>query len=97
MGFKKTNDRAFNVLISTSKGKITSNSDKWGKHPAINKYKYDTSVMEHIKSFSLTISHYRRKYALNVCCSPSDITITLIHQNCIEKSIESGNYVSNDY
>lgn len=96
-GFKKTNDRALNVLISTSKGKITSNSGKWGKHPAINQYKYGTLVMEHIKSFSPTILHYDREHTLNVCYSPNDITKTLMHQHFIGKFIESGNYVSSSY
>lgn len=97
LGFKKTNDRALNVLISTSKGKMTSKSGKWGKHPTINQYKYGTLVMEHIKSFSTTILHYDREYTLNVCYSSNDITKTLTHQHFIGKCIESGNYVSNNY
>jgi len=40
LGFKKTNDRVLNVLVSTPKGQITPTSDKRGKHPAINKFKY---------------------------------------------------------
>jgi len=38
LGFKKTNDRVLNVLVSTPKGQITPTSDKRGKHPAINKF-----------------------------------------------------------
>lgn len=53
--------------------------------------------MEHIKSFSLTISHYRREHTLNVCYSTNGITVTLMHLHFIGKFIESGNYVSNDY
>jgi len=66
-----------NVLVSTPKGQITPTSDKRGKHPAINKFKYETLVMDHIESLNPTISHYRREHAPNIRYLPSDVTIIL--------------------
>ncbi|KAF0690079.1 Uncharacterized protein FWK35_00037667, partial [Aphis craccivora] len=98
LGFKKTNDRVLNVLVSTPKGQITPTSDKRGKHPAINKFKYETLVMDHIESFNPTISHYRREHAPNIRYLPSDVTITFMHQHFIEKFPElDRNYISYEY
>jgi len=52
-----------NVLVSTPKSQITLTSDKRSKHPAINKFKYETLVMDHIESFNQIISHYRREHS----------------------------------
>jgi len=87
-----------NVLVSTPKCQITPTSDKRGKHPAINKFKKETLVMDHIESFNPTISHYRREHAPNIRYLPSDVTITFMHQHFIEKFPElDRNYTSYEY
>jgi hypothetical protein len=78
-----------NVVGSTPKGQIILTFDKRSKHSAINKFKYETLVIDHNESFNPTILHYRREHAPNIRYLPSDVTITFMHQHFKEKFSES--------
>jgi len=50
-----------------------------------NKYQHSDLVSEHIETNHLTISHYRREHVPNTRYLPSDINVTMMHQDFIEK------------
>lgn len=50
-----------------------------------NKYQYSYLVSEHIETYHPTISHYRREHAPNTRYLPSNINVTMMHQDFIEK------------
>ncbi|CAB0010906.1 unnamed protein product [Nesidiocoris tenuis] len=54
--------------------------DKRGRHPSMKKVD-KTPIVDHITSFSPTISHYRRAHAPNRLYLPSDVTMKLMHDD----------------
>lgn len=87
MGLKKNNDRMiFNILHKTSVGSLTPTLDKhiYNKQ---NTESIETNnlVNTHTELFHPTISHYHREHAPNVRYLLSDINITLMHVDFIEK------------
>jgi len=63
----------------------------------MNKYKHLDLVTNHIESFNPTISHYRREHSPNVRYLPSDVTITFMHQDFLEKYTEPEFFISYPY
>lgn len=97
LGFKKINDRVLDVLKLTPKDKIKPYIDGRGRQLSINKYKHLDLVTNHIESFNPTISHYRREHAPNVRYLPTDVTITFMHQDFLEKYTEPEFFISYPY
>ncbi|KAK9736201.1 hypothetical protein QE152_g12718 [Popillia japonica] len=96
LGFKKTNDRFVHyTLTSTPTGALTPPSDRRGKQPSVNKGPNE-KIIQHIESFHLMISHYRREHAPNVRYLPGDINIALMHSDFLDKSPEFKGRVSYD-
>jgi hypothetical protein len=58
--------------------------DKRGKHPKYNKFDREL-IKQHVESFSPSISHYRQEHAPNRKNLPSDLTITKMHRDFIQK------------
>ena len=56
-----------------------------GRHPP--KFKIDRDVIcRHIETFHPTVSHYCREHAPNVKYLPSDVTITSMHEDFVQKN-----------
>lgn len=55
-----------------------------GHHPNVAKIERNF-IIEHVKSFKPTISHYRREHAPNRLYLPSDVNVTLMYRNFKEK------------
>lgn len=88
LGYKKNNDRViFDILHNTYDGALTPPSDKRKYNRPSSECSIETHdlVNTHIELFHPTISHYRREHDPNVRYLPSDINITLMHADFIEK------------
>lgn len=85
LGYHKKNDKVvFNVLHKSAPGAIIPESDGRGKAP--NPKKVDRqAIMSHVNSFHPNISHYRREHAPRVRYLPSDISVTFMHKDFVEK------------
>ncbi|XP_065677369.1 uncharacterized protein LOC124808549 [Hydra vulgaris] len=86
LGYKPNNDRAvFEVLNKTPTAAIAPLADGRGKHVSDRKYKHDDLIDAHIESFEPTVSHYRREHAPIRRYLPSDVTITMMHNDFTHK------------
>ncbi|KAF0712469.1 Uncharacterized protein FWK35_00029263, partial [Aphis craccivora] len=83
---KKTMIRWFQIfLIKHLLGTLHLIQKKRSKLVPHNKYQYSYLVSEHIETYHPTISHYRREHAPNTRYLPSNINVTMMHQDFIEK------------
>ncbi|BES91110.1 Hypothetical protein NTJ_03918 [Nesidiocoris tenuis] len=81
LGYDISNDRILKTLrTSINAGDVMPPQDKRGRHPSMKKVD-KTPIVDHITSFSPTISHYRRAHAPNRLYLPSDVTIKLMHDD----------------
>lgn len=87
LGYNKNN----NTIIKTS---IPGNSvtqqmvvkDGRGKHTTRTRQLDKMLLEQHVKSFHPSVSHYRRVHAPNRLYLPSDLTITLMHNDFLRKN-----------
>jgi len=63
---------------------LTACEDRRGKHPPFRRSDGNV-IKEHIYSYNPQISHYRREYAPLRKYLPSDITVTDMHKDFVEK------------
>jgi len=79
------NDAVITSLMkATPIGALTACEDRREKHPQARKSDGD-AIKEHIYSYNFQISHYRRKHAPLRKYLPSDITVTDMHKDLVEK------------
>ena len=84
LGYSVVNDRIVrDVINKTPRGNLVAEPLKRG-HPSEKKVNR-TLIEEHINSFNPSISHYRREHAPLRKYLPSDINITMMHQNFLQK------------
>ncbi|CAH0755012.1 unnamed protein product [Bemisia tabaci] len=91
LGFKATNDRyVHDILVPTTpKGVIQPKvKDNRGKISPPNKVPSEL-IAAHVESYNPSISHYRREHAPNTRYRPSDVTITDMHKNFLQKNPEN--------
>ena len=86
LGYKKTNDRLIKTAMKYKhENNISAPKDMRGRHRLGQKSVHYGVVRDHINSFNPSISHYRREHAPNRLYLPSEITITLMHDDFKEK------------
>lgn len=85
LGFHPANDRFLKSVRNTEATAALPKKDMRGHHP--NSSKVDRNLLvEHIKTFRPVISHYRREHAPNRLYLSSDISVTLMHKDFMEKN-----------
>lgn len=77
LGYNKNNDRFLKNIRGTDENAIVPARDKRGHRPALNAIEKQP-IIDHIKSFRPSISHYRREHAPDRLYLPSDISIVLM-------------------
>lgn len=89
LGYHEKNDRfIFEALSKTPKSQISPVLDKRGKRTPANYIPKD-EIISHILSFQPEVAHYRREHAPKTLYLPSDINVTLMHNDFLEKHPES--------
>lgn len=84
LGYKATNDRIIQNVLTTAVNHITPKRDMRGKKSP--PFKCDRSKLRlHIMSFRPSISHYRREHAPKRRYLPSDVCVALMHTDFKEK------------
>nr|CAI5863104.1 unnamed protein product [Callosobruchus analis] len=84
LGFHPGNDRLLKSVRDTEPTAVMPKKDMRGHHP--NSSKVDKSLLiDHIKMFRPVVSHYRREHAPNRLYLSSDISVTLMHKDFMEK------------
>nr|CAH7733291.1 unnamed protein product [Callosobruchus chinensis] len=84
LGFHPGNDRFLKSVRDTEPTAVMPKKDMRGHHP--NSSKVDKSLLiDHIKMFRPVVSHYRREHAPNRLYLSSDISVTLMHKDFMEK------------
>lgn len=85
LGYHQKNDRfIFEVLSKTPISQITPAPDKRGQKKPAN-FIAKEEVISHISSFHPQVAHYRREHAPNTLYLPSDISVSLVHKDFLEK------------
>lgn len=85
LGFHPANDRLLKSVRDTQPTASMPKKDMRGHHP--NASKIDKNLLtDHIRTFHPVISHYRREHAPNRLYLSSDISITLMHKDFMEKN-----------
>lgn len=85
LGYQDKNDRMVrDVLSKTSPEELTVHPSKKG-HPS-EKKDDRTAILDHIKSFNPSISHYRREHAPNRLYLPGDINIKGMYEDFLLKN-----------
>ena len=88
LGYKKGNDRivqdCFTSKSNREKNKISFTGSRQGKHEKTQKIDREI-IKAHVESFHPAVSHYRREHAPKKRYLPSDTTITMMHQDFLEK------------
>ncbi|KAG5858346.1 hypothetical protein JTB14_029657 [Gonioctena quinquepunctata] len=79
LGYDNNNDRIIKSVRDSEFSSLTPKRDMRGKHPKIRKIDRNI-IVEHIKSFRPTISHYRREHAPNRLYLPSDISVKKMYE-----------------
>ncbi|KAK4873128.1 hypothetical protein RN001_015157 [Aquatica leii] len=81
----KTNDRVLHDTLSkTPKGQLVALPHaRQGNHS--NRKIDDETIIAHIESFNPCVSHYRREHSPNIRYLSSDITVTIMYKDFIEK------------
>ncbi|CAH0719239.1 unnamed protein product, partial [Brenthis ino] len=82
LGYHKNNDRR---VLEILKKLPESQADRRGRHDNLKKLDRE-KLKEHIESFRPAIAHYRRAHAPNRRYLPSDLNVTMMHTDFIEKN-----------
>lgn len=88
LGYANGNDRIIRDVLNTSSSEKLIFCHKKKGHPSEKKIDKDP-IIAHINSFKPTISHYRREHAPNRKYLPSDINVTLMHKDYLQKNPDS--------
>lgn len=81
LGYSKSNDSFIKCAMGKSNFTLPlPRRSKQGQH-LIKPAKDRVFIMDHIKSFNPVISHYRREHAPRKMYLPSEVTITLMHND----------------
>jgi len=86
-----TSDKVITVTLKNCKeGAITPSSDKRGKHIPGNKLPEESQevIINHIKSFNPSVSHYRREHAPNRLYLSPELTIKYLFDDFKERHPE---------
>ena len=86
-----TSDKVITVTLKNCKeGAITPSSDKSGKHIPANKIPQENQevIINHIKSFNPSVSHYRREHAPNRLYLTPELTIKFLFDDFKERHPE---------
>ncbi|XP_050306542.1 uncharacterized protein LOC126743480 [Anthonomus grandis grandis] len=85
LGFHPANDRFLKSVRDTEPTAALPRKDMRGRHP--NSAKVDRNLLvDHIKTFQPVVSHYRREHAPNRLYLSSDISVTLMYKDFVEKN-----------
>lgn len=85
LGYKSSNDKTLHTALANSNDTVAPPVDKRLGATPHNKIE-STPINEHIMSFEPSISHYRREHAPNRLYLPSDLTISAMHKDFLEKN-----------
>jgi len=89
LGYKS--DKLLTVLMSSNtRPELTPKTDMRGRHPLANKLSADmqNSLREHIQSYHLSVSHYRREHAPWIKYLPPELTVTDMYKDFRAKNGE---------
>lgn len=84
LGYGISNDRLIRDVLNKSSSEMLVFNKKRKGHSSEKKIDR-SNISNHITSFCPTISHYRREHAPNKKYLPSDINITIMHKDYLEK------------
>ena len=84
LGYQSNNDQAIKQTLSVEPGVLSVPKDGRGRHSSHRKVD-TTLIKKHIESFNPAIPHYRREHAPYRRYLPSDLNISKMHKDYLEK------------
>jgi hypothetical protein len=87
LGYNENNNTVLKNCLNSEMGLTGNVKDQRGHHEPANKLSEDrrAQMFEHVESFHPCIPHYRRAHAPNRRYLASDVTITAMYEDFIEK------------